>query len=127
MDTTEALKLIRLLADGIDPITGEQYPESSPYQNARIVRALYSAIHALEYESGRTTQKKNLPGNAGKPWPEEEAAGLVSGFDAGTSMAELAKIHQRTSGAIQAKLVKLGKIELPESGPPPGYTFNRRR
>ena len=48
MDKWESLKILRQLADGIDPYTGETLPEHSPYQQTQTVRALFHAIMALE-------------------------------------------------------------------------------
>lgn len=43
MEVVKALEIIRALADGIDPYTGEVYSANSPYQNAETVRALFTA------------------------------------------------------------------------------------
>ncbi len=48
METSETLRILQLLADGIDPATGEVYPAAGPYQRADVVRALHAAIRALE-------------------------------------------------------------------------------
>ena len=68
MDEEQALDLIRPLADGILPTTGEALPADSPFQHPNIVRALYLAVRALEAEAERRTRQRHLPGNAGKPW-----------------------------------------------------------
>lgn len=44
MDPTRAIEIVRQLADGIDPTTGERFPPDSPYQQADTVRALYLAL-----------------------------------------------------------------------------------
>jgi hypothetical protein len=41
MDHDRAKEIIRSLADGRDPATGEQFPPDSPYQQAHTVRALF--------------------------------------------------------------------------------------
>lgn len=48
MDRQEMLKILLLLADGIDPDTGEIYDNDSPYQSPTITRALYQALRELE-------------------------------------------------------------------------------
>jgi len=53
-----------------------------------------------------------LPEHAGNPWRGEEEARLVSEFDSGLSIAEIAENHKRTKGAIRSRLKKLGKIKL---------------
>lgn len=111
MKISETLKIIRALADGINPFTGEIFQDDSPYQNPQMVRALYKAIEALESQEKREQKKKQLPENAGMPWYENEDSQLISEFDSGISLREIARKHKRTFGAIESHLVKLGKIE----------------
>jgi RNA polymerase-binding transcription factor DksA len=111
MDRRRALEILRVLARGEDPTTGEILPEESPYQHAEVVRALFAAIEALEGQRSRATGRRNLPANAGKSWTAEEEARLCEAFDADPSIPALAQAHQRTTGAIKARLIKLGKIE----------------
>ncbi len=111
MDEAQALGIIRPLADGVDPTTGEAFPPDSPYQQSPIVRALLAAAQALEEAGERRRRHNRLPANAGQPWSDSEDARLAEGFDGGGTVAELAKGHQRTQAAIHARLVKLAKIE----------------
>ena len=111
MEIAKAKQIIALLADGIDPWTGQAFPKDSPYQHPDTVRALYKALMALERWSKSEARKKQLPPNAGSPWSSEEEERLIKGFEEGLSLAELAKRHGRTIGAIRARLVKIGKIE----------------
>lgn len=50
-------------------------------------------------------------GSAYESWCEEEEDRLKEEFDNSISMKEIAKIHNRTSGAIKSRLKKLGLIE----------------
>ncbi|MGD0786042.1 MAG: hypothetical protein ABR969_09540 [Sedimentisphaerales bacterium] len=109
----DALGIVKSLADGVDPVSGEVFPADSPYQNVQIVRALLAAVNALENSVRRKNRKTNLPERAGKPWNKTESDLLIQKFDNGISLVDLAKEHKRTRGAIQAQLAKLGKIELP--------------
>ena len=34
MDPTRAIEIVKQLADGVDPATGERFPPGSPYQQA---------------------------------------------------------------------------------------------
>ena len=115
MHTSDALKIIQALADGVDPITGETLPDSNPCQHPQVVRALFVAVTALEKIEDRQKRNSLLPSNAGKPWDADEDKRLCVSFDAGMPIGQLAKRHQRTYGSIQSRLVKLGKIELAAS------------
>lgn len=48
-----------------------------------------------------------LPPNAGKPWTDQEDERLRAGFLTGDSPQALARAHQRTTGAIKARLIRL--------------------
>ena len=113
MDISEALQIVRFLADGVDPITGEVFPDGSPYQHHRVVRSLSVAVAALERAVERKQRENHLPEKAGKPWSRDEDKLLVEQFDAAMSTKDLANRHNRTEGAIQSRLAKLGKIVLP--------------
>ena len=113
MENHEALRIIRILADGVDPYTGEKFPPESPYQNAATVRALFTAAQSLEIAIKRERSRSNLPERAGEPWSGEESDRLAHHYDNGVSIPELAKVHCRTSGAIRSRLVKLGRT-VPE-------------
>jgi hypothetical protein len=110
MKTTRALEIINFLADGINPHTGEVFPDGV-YQHPDTVRALHKAKEALVRMVKSETRQRDLPENAGKSWSVEEEEKLVSAFDAGAGIKDLAEDHKRTKGAIQSRLVKLGKIK----------------
>jgi len=110
MNEIQALQIVRALADGVDPESGEVYPQGSPYQKPDTVRALFIATRALERASEWEQRRQRLPANAGKPWSNEEDVRLAAGFDSGRSEIELAREHQRTFSSIHARLVKMGKI-----------------
>jgi hypothetical protein len=120
MERDNAAKIIQILADGIDPATGEPFPASSPYQRADIVRALFVAVQALGNPArGKTAAPQDKPGfeNAGRPWSQEEDARLGRAFDAGKSIEILSEEHKRSRFAIEARLVKLGRIEDTSTAP----------
>ncbi|MBA2408266.1 MAG: hypothetical protein H0V62_00275 [Gammaproteobacteria bacterium] len=110
MEISQALQTVRSLADGIDPVTGEVFPDDSPYQYPSVIRSLYEAVKALEHAEERQRREQRLPGNAGKAWDDEEDKLLIERFDAAMSTKELAQQHDRTEGAVQARLEKLGKL-----------------
>ena len=132
MEPGDALKTVKALADGINPMTGEVFPLNSPYQNPDVVRALFCSIRLLEREVWRLTKsKKNAgaarnirkpvnagnpvnsgnPVNAGKPWTPDEEKLLADAYTGGTSLAQLAGIHKRSVVACEERLVRLGLRE----------------
>jgi len=110
MEQAQALAIVRSLANGVDPETGEVFPVESAYQRAQTVRALYAAAEALEKAERFERRKQQLPAKTGEPWSEEEDRSLLSGFDAGRGLPELAAAHQRTQTGVRARLVKYGRL-----------------
>jgi len=123
MERLQTLTILNALANGIHPATGEQFGPDSPCQHPDTVRALFSALRALEGGSGQAPaapDKSRQPaaGNGGQGsnklgsrWTPEEEARLAGGFDAGRRVSELASAHGRSTAAIEARLLKLGKID----------------
>lgn len=105
MDKTRATEILTALAEGIDPFTGEVFPEDSPYNNIDTVRALYFAVNAL---NNIKQKKQPIEGmeNKGKPWDEQEDEALKSAFLDGLDIESLAIEHKRTKGAIESRLKK---------------------
>jgi hypothetical protein len=114
MHLESALPIVKALADGINPVSGEQYPEGSPYAEPRALRALFSAIDLMQREVEKERRRERLPANFGKPWNEGEDRAIAAEFEAGVSLADMARKHARTQGSIRLRLEKLGK--LPPSG-----------
>jgi len=111
MQLESALPIVRALADGVNPVTGEAYPEHSPYAEPRTLRALFSAVDLMQKEVEREKRRERLPANFGKPWTEGEDRTLVAEFDGGLAMPDIARRHARTQSSIRLRLEKLGKIE----------------
>lgn len=103
MDIIRAKEIVRTLADGVDPTTGEVFPEDSAYNSPDVIRALFALLEAVE---GKT--KRELPRNAGKPWTEVEDDKLRDEFSAGLKISIIAKEHGRSYGAIESRLDLLG-------------------
>lgn len=74
-----------------------------------VVRALFIAAKALERMERTERRANTLPEHAGKAWDAAEEQQLCEEFDSGKTVAEIARIHQRTRGAIQSRLERLGK------------------
>ena len=110
MNQTEALSVVRSLANGVDPESGEVFAADSVYQRAQTVRALYSAADALEKAERFERRKQQLPAKTGEPWSEDEDRKLLAAFDAGRGLPDLAAAHQRTQTGVRARLVKYGRL-----------------
>jgi DNA-binding transcriptional regulator YbjK len=110
MDQAQALAVVRSLANGVDPESGEVFPADSTYQRPLVVRALYEAAAALERLERFQRRKAQLPQKTGEPWTEEEDRRLLAAFDSGRALQELAAAHERTMGAVRARLLKYGRI-----------------
>lgn len=111
MQLQSALPIVRALADGVNPLTGESYPDESPYAEPRNLRALFTAVELMEREVAREKRRERLPANFGKPWTEREDGELAAYFDNGLPMADIARKHARTASSVRLRLEKLGKVE----------------
>lgn len=56
-------------------------------------------------------RKMNRPDGAGAPWTESEDRQLDEEYHSGMKISQIAKVHDRTNGAIRSRLKKHGLIE----------------
>lgn len=110
MEKQHALKILNSLANGVHPATGELFAADSPYRHPDTVRALFEAIRSMGDTVRPEPEKKVSAGFV--RWTSDEEQRLIAGFDAGKSIAELAQLHDRSPAAIEARLLKLGKIDV---------------
>ena len=113
MELAAARQIIDTLAQGIHPVTGEVMPEDSPYNAPPVIRALFAVSQALDgapTAAVASRPRRELPANAGKPWAPQEDGKLESACAAGLDVRDIAQELGRTAWAIEARLVKLGKI-----------------
>ncbi|MEJ6024012.1 hypothetical protein [Ramlibacter sp. PS4R-6] len=108
MELQAARQIIDTLAQGIHPVTGEVMPEDSPYNAPPVIRALFAVSQALDGQPAKA--RREPPPNAGKPWSAQEDGKLESAFSAGIDVRDIALEMGRTAWAVEARLVKLGKI-----------------
>lgn len=123
MDDQQALTIVTALANGAHPHTGEVFPPDSPYQTPDVIRALFAAQRALEAllptqsrprsatSQSRSPSADKPRSNAGKAWSAEEDKQLLSSFDDGKPLADIAHEHCRTMGGVRARLEKHGRLE----------------
>ena len=108
MDIIRAKEILEVLADGVNPMTGEKLPEWDSCNQVEIVRALHTVLKNLE----SIQVKKNKPQaeNAGKPWTKDDEEILCRMFETGCTTRDICNQLGRTKGAIAARLIQLGKI-----------------
>ena len=109
MEIDQAQEIVKLLANGIDPTTGEVFADDSPYNSPEVVRALFIVLNHVKQPS-KSSAAESRPANAGRPWTEELRQEVAELFRQGKSIAELAQHFGRTRGAISSELVRQGVI-----------------
>ena len=114
MELQEARAIVRTLAQGIHPVTGVLMDADSPYNEPAVIRALYTVAQALEHAEPPPRRALAAP-NQGKPWTAEDDSKLDAAFAAGADLRPLAQELGRTPFALEARLVKLGRLP-PRSG-----------
>ena len=62
------------------------------------------------FDRAQYNRERNRPDGAGRSWDTAEDARLKQEFEAGMKTSEIAKLHNRTSGAIRARLKKQGLL-----------------
>ena len=118
MEKEQTLRILNALANGVHPATGEKFAADSPYQHPDTVRALFEAMRAVEGGKAPTPEpapeRKSAPpqSGTGSRWSSEEEQRLAGAFDAGRTVDELARAHNRSRAAIEARLVRLGKMDV---------------
>jgi hypothetical protein len=122
MEKEQTLRILNALANGVHPATGEKFAQDGPYQHPDTVRALFQAMRAVEGSempagmapaaTPAPARKPALPqSGSGSRWSAEEEQRLASAFDAGRTVDELARAHGRSRAGIEARLVRLGKMD----------------
>ena len=121
MEREQTLRILNALANGVHPATGEKFAADGPYQHPDTVRALFEAMRAVEGASTTAAAPVGAPerkaasalpqSGPGSRWSAEEEQRLATAFDAGRTVDELARAHGRSRASIEARLVRLGKMD----------------
>ena len=123
MEIREAQRILNTLAQGIHPTTGEVFAADSPYNEPKVIRALFTVHQFVRYSKKpkmtvdeRRSENLDLgrPENHGLPWTEDDRSAVAAGFEKDNSVEELAASFGRTSGAIRSELIRQGLL-------PPDY------
>lgn len=119
MEIREAQRIVKTLAQGVDPNTGEVFAPDSPYNEPQIIRALFTVHEFVRRarkppmsadERRRENTDLGRPRNYGLPWTDDARSEVAKGFEDGKSIEDLAATHERTRGAIQAELIRQGLL-----------------
>lgn len=117
MQIQQVISILDSVAAGVDPKTGETIP-NEVFHSPDVIRAFFTAANVLRSNGAATPiaavpapVRKSRPQAAGARWTEQEDTLLCDEFDGGVSVAEIARLHGRTTGAINSRLVKLGKVD----------------
>jgi hypothetical protein len=113
MEIQEAIKVIRALADGVQPETREALKDDSVCRNPQVVMALNRALAALVTQEQRELKK---PASAGQYWSRAEDKQVCEELRKGMNFDDIAKAHNRSVPSIIVRLLKLGKIAPDKSG-----------
>jgi len=118
--------IIKALAKGHNPITGELISDDSVLSDPIIIRALFAASEAMNsnnktseprFASSQKISKEEQniqegrPKNHGLPWSSEQKNELINKFKNGSSVEELTLFFERTRGSINGVLFNEGLID----------------
>jgi hypothetical protein len=115
MELNESRNIVKTLAQGVHPTTGEVFPPESPYNDPEVIRALFAILECVKQlrrpgksldERRRENVEVGRPVNSGLPWTEEDRAVVKSGFQEGMTIEKLAATLGRSSGSIVAEVIR---------------------
>ena len=118
MDIERAKELISVLADGVDPLTGEVLEDDHLCNNPEIIRAMNVVLEELKKrpKRGRKICLKT-PASHGQRTMMKSCAGcLMTGWIGNSYVTtsnerRVCDHFKRTPGGIASRLVRLGKIK----------------
>ncbi len=115
MELTQSRNIVKTLAQGVHPSTGEVFPPDSPYNDPEVIRALFFILDVgnsgkkprMSIEERRQNNLElGRPRNAGLPWTEDDRSLVKSRFLEGTTIEKLAAELERSSAAIVAEIIR---------------------
>jgi hypothetical protein len=119
MKLNEARTIVKTLAQGVNPTTGEVFAPDSPYNDPTVIRALFTVNDLTRSarspkmsvdEKRRENLDRGMPGNAGLPWTDDGRGLVASQFQDGKTIEDLAATLERSRGAIRAELIRQGLL-----------------
>ena len=90
MNAMQGQEILQMLLNGIDPVTGEIFPDDHVCNELDVIRAFHHAIAALgkecnqnrQNDEGKADKPKNASTeNAGKPWSSKDDGNLIEMYE----------------------------------------------
>lgn len=104
----QARDILRSLVLNLHPTTRKPIPSSEILNEPQVIRALVLAVEALDsFDRTPATSEIERPSRAGRSWTTEEDNELRNEFEQRLPLEDISSAHQRTSGSIIARLVRL--------------------
>jgi hypothetical protein len=113
MEIQEAIKVIRALADGLNPETRELLKRRFDLPESASRYGIEPCFSRAGHTAGEGTQPA---GECGQYWSRAEDKQICEELHKGMNFEEIAKTHNRTVPSIIVRLVKLGQIAPNKSG-----------
>ncbi|WP_040727528.1 hypothetical protein [Thiomicrorhabdus sp. Kp2] len=119
MQQKEVISIIEGLANGVNPITGEILPSTSPYNHPDVIRALFHAINLIPKvrkpkqtlaQKQQANIEKGLPQNYGLPWNQTDIDSVIQQFNENIAIHLIADQFCRKPRSIIGLLNKQGVI-----------------
>jgi hypothetical protein len=117
MQQHKARQILQALIQGVDPVSGKELSAGTVLQRAEVLRAMLAGVAALEQSAARSARRALLPANVGRAWTQEEDLQLLGEAQGATAREVIAARHGRTLRAIEARLEKLGLVNVTPRGP----------
>ena len=117
MNPESAILILETLLDGVDPVTGEVLPPEHVCQEKEVIRALHTAIIALQSADASDPTASSPASfplakrgklNAGRAWTEEDSQRLISLHLENRPLEEICQILQRRPRGVHNQLTYLG-------------------
>ena len=117
MELRRAEQILRRLARGFEPHQDVRLHRQDTCNKPEVIRSLYLAAETLK-QACRKQEFARIakPERMGKSWSANEDTLLNQAFDKRECLRSIAARHQRSSGAILARLVQLGRVKEREEG-----------
>lgn len=107
----DVIRVLKSLAQGMDPQSGEKCPGESLLNRPEIIRALFAAVDRLQAVRKSGVPAVEHPGGSSRRWTAELDEELKERYLAGAALPELMRTLGRGRGALIGRLKLLGLID----------------